>query len=464
MAVVSMGCLAALASPFVQARPALGWQVDPYFVEVEANAIDETLHRVYVPRGESAETWTERITLFEQGAEPDSSPRALLDARGEHAADRCADFDQQAVTLPASAPAYIAASLWHCPFDRSTGDGWVKSVLVLQQADRATFMEAEGRYPKHEKSSFPLRKDQAERWWAMQFSLGVCDAWFRPGCQPDAKTLVEGAAASLGPEEQHAIDRIAARGRELYYQDQMAWHATDFALQTGLIDPTIKGHFLAVPNPSGGGYVYFIRDPLLGKPRARRVAFDTEGNLSADAEETGLDPDVAMRYRALKTAKSSKQLKFCGGAVNSAVLADDEGKGWLVYLMSATPEPGRMMLGGHNRVKVSQDGKRVLSVDYSAKSCLSVDTGSGAEEIADGEPAAPEGDKLEYVMVTHLVSEQPWETQVMQSLTFERSMIVITAHAAWRVRGDQVERVKLDADPEATAPAERIGLQPGRAQ
>lgn len=420
--------------PDAPARSAVGWQTDPYYVEVESEAKGEPLRRVFLPKGETAETWTERIELSEIVIEPGASPRILLAARAETESAQCAGFDDQPVRLPESAPANVALSLWHCPQRLLTGEGWVKSAFVVLGQDRAWFMIAEGRYPAHDKSTFPLRKDQSDRWWPMQFSLGLCDSLIRPGCVPDASLLVEGKPAKLTLDEAQAVERVAERGRQIYVQDQMAWHATDFVLENDLIKADGKGHFIAVPNPTGGGYVYFIRDRVFGKTKARRVAFDTSGKLSADTEEVTLDPDVAGRFKALRTAKSSKALRFCSELVNSVVLADDEGDGWLVYLMSATREPNRMVLGGHNRVKVSRDGKQVLSVDYSANSCLVMET----------DATGPEGQEPEFMMVTHLVSDLPWETHVFQSISFDRPMIVLTGSSAWRVRGDSLEKIDLE--------------------
>lgn len=426
--------LSACAASAAGSRAPVVWETHPHYVEITRPELTDGMDRMFIPVGQSAEDWTERVHVFDEPVAADSTPASVLAEKGSEQRERCEEFTDVAVDMPVELQTERAMAIWQCARQKGGEHGMAATVTVLVGAGRAYFMISQGSYPAFALSEFPVTGEQSERWLPMHRSFTLCTELTRRGCMPDPTSMIEGESESLSPEMALQVERILDRGRQIYVQDQMAWHATDYVMEHGLIKRRGKGHFVAVPNSTGGGYVYFVRDRFWGKGKARRVAYDVDGRLSTDADEVALDPDIAARLQALRTAKDSKDLRLCGPAVNSVVLPDDEGDGWLVYLMSATTEPHRMLLGGHNRVKISADGRKVLAVDYSANTCLVLET----------DARGPAGEQVDHLLATHLVSDLPWETHVFQSITFDKSLIVVTADAIWRVKGTTIEKVRLD--------------------
>ena len=129
-------------------------------------------------------------------------------------------------------------------------------------------------------------------------------------------------------------------------------------------------------------------------------------------------------WRAHKTALSADVTR-CSRAYNTVVLRGDALKlpGWLVYLIPATTEPGRILVGGYYRIHVSPQGDKVLSVTPFSKSCLAIpaqDTqGAGA-------------------YFNHLLSDAPTETHVFLSRSHRKPMYVGTRRGVWLVDGDTI--------------------------
>jgi hypothetical protein len=137
-------------------------------------------------------------------------------------------------------------------------------------------------------------------------------------------------------------------------------------------------------------------------------------------------------------ARTAK-LKGCGERLNTIILPDDEGDGWLVYFLSATMKTNQVWIGGHTRVRVDRNASRILDTAYSANTCLALDLDQLAKlahDKGDQGPVTP--------MTTHLVSQVPLETHVFQSLTFNKDLIVITSHAVWRVGKGKITKLKIE--------------------
>lgn len=427
--------LAAAASSVV-AAPAnpVGWMPDPAFEEATPGKPRAGFHRLLLLRGESPNDWSERVEIYAL-PDPGSLPAAkLIDRMAADLATDCPQLHDQRMELPAAVRDRTAVALWHCPENRATGRGEIKSVKVVRDADRAFAMVAEGAYPVFEDGSTPLLREQLARWIDMQVSFNLCTEYTLPGCMPEANVLAEAAVADLGPGEDEAIRLTEARGREIYHQDQLAWHATDYVRDQGLLENLqADGHFLALPAADGGGSVYFVSDRSRRRPRGLRIDIDATGSVSTGSVEERLTGDAERRYRALRAAVARDDLKLCSPTRNTVVLPHESGEGWLVYVLSASVEQGITFLGGHNRIGVSSGGK-VESVEHSANSCIGIDTRKG--------PSG--GLELAYHVVTHVVSDMPWETHLFQSRMLDKPLMVMTAEAVWRVDAGRLRRLTVD--------------------
>ncbi len=105
---------------------------------------------------------------------------------------------------------------------------------------------------------------------------------------------------------------------------------------------------------------------------------------------------------------------YCSSRYNTVVLPDVDGSGFLVYVLAATTEPGKLMIGGHYRLTVSADGSKIERTDRLFKSCMTLEEGKDQE----GEVAAH--------VTTHVVSPTPLEVHVFLNLLHGRPIYVLT--------------------------------------
>ena len=116
-----------------------------------------------------------------------------------------------------------------------------------------------------------------------------------------------------------------------------------------------------------------------------------------------------------------------------------------VFLLAGSPRNHVAVLGKHHRVRVSLDGKEVLSVEPLSKSAIEVPLTLEAP-VERGRANAG-------IYVTHLVTEWPLETHVFASLLHKTPIMVGTSRGNWWVEGMKISL--MPAQPPAPAPVAR---------
>jgi hypothetical protein len=422
-------CSSAIAAPL----PVVGWESQEFFTEATTSAKEAPFHREFYPLKEGTENWTERVVIDQLELVPGATPQSLIEAQAGILREDCADFSDYRYPLPAEFASSTALMLWHCPLDGKSNRGIVGSMKVAVADGRAFKITAIGNYAPYEPGKTPLLKVQLDRWTRFLKSFEICDVLTNAGCAPDPNVMFDAPAAALSPEEQAQVRIAEARGMALFVRDQFAWHATDYVVSQKLIKKRSKGdRFLATANPDGTGQVYFIH-----KRKALRVDMDENFRPIRSEWEKSIPDSIVLPMKALKTAVKEVD-GVCGETVNNVVLPDETGKGWLVYLLGATTQPNVMIIGRHKRIGVDADGTRITSNDASSRGCLaipidpkSVDQDSGSKWVGS--------------LISHLVSQVPWETHVFQSLTFNTPIFVVTDHAAWHVQGGRIIKIDLES-------------------
>ena len=116
--------------------------------------------------------------------------------------------------------------------------------------------------------------------------------------------------------------------------------------------------------------------------------------------------------------------------MNTVILPNTDGGGFLVYVLATTTVPNVMVLGGHYRFTVTPDGRKIVQADELSRTCLTLDL----------KPS----DK--HVVVTHHVSNAPIETHVFLGLLHKMDIGVVIAasETLWIFsKGKMVSRRKL---------------------
>ena len=223
-----------------------------------------------------------------------------------------------------------------------------------------------------------------------------------------------------------AVESARRMGQLLYLYDNDTADASDAAQQfaSGRRDPPVRGWL--VDRDNGAATVTFFAEQ--GDEPFPVYHVHLHGSTAAPVVEPAAPAELPTSeqrsmWRARKTALAAEVAR-CSRAYNTVVLRGDVLKlpGWLVYLIPATTEPGRILVGGYYRVHLSPRGDKVLGVTSFSKGCLAIP----AQGTAAG------------AYFNHLLSDAPTETHVFLSRLHRKPMYVATPRGAWQVDGDTI--------------------------
>jgi tetratricopeptide (TPR) repeat protein len=251
---------------------------------------------------------------------------------------------------------------------------------------------------------------------------------FGPGGQP------------LSKEQLEAVKRAEVIGRAIYDQDIVSARATD-ALMAKLDLKKDKGP---------GGWITVQKDSkwlvrfLTKQGENHFAAYDISFWSPKGPTVVRKDPpeklgEMETQMVLARDAAISAMPYSCSKSYNPVILPGEmeDFDGWLVYLLAATAECDKMVVGGHFRVHVSRDGKKVWKVEPLSKSCLTVDLA----ELKRKEDVV-------YVGVTQLITDTPIETHVFLSLLHKTPFLktpfrVKTKAGVWQVSNGLVRFLSL---------------------
>jgi hypothetical protein len=251
------------------------------------------------------------------------------------------------------------------------------------------------------------------------------------GCQ---ESLTKSSAYPLlSKNEVQLIKEAEEIGRMIYEKDKFAAWATDLM-------------FERVPNPNGGGirgwitckrgadYVVLFVSPLgdeLMSPY--QVVFKGQRHPQFIHKKRLLSEEEAAMFRARRHFMDIIK-EPCSEKYNTVVLPIKNEDGWLVYALAATTNPQTIVVGGHYRATISNNGNDILSQRGFTKSCLNLST-DPSDMPSGAEPAA--------YTVSHLLDDVPTEIHVFLSLVYRKPFYVITRDdRLWRIEGDTIKLLK----------------------
>lgn len=265
----------------------------------------------------------------------------------------------------------------------------------------------------------------------MARSLCVLVGLLVAGCQPTTDAGQQPDDVSMKPppaEFAGQVQRAELLGRTMYQKDILAAKATD-ALLASVRGARVGGWVTA---PDGDKWVVYFFDQSPRNPAIiHEVNFpDSSGSgpkVGKPGSRPALEKTAAAMFRARGAALKAKFLQ-CSRTYNSVVVpADLAGeKGWYVYLLAATTKSGVAVMGGHARVHVSTDGKKIHNVKAFSRSCINV----------------PIDRKAAGLMVSHIVGPHPVETHVFMSLLYRTPIYVGISPHVWAVEEGLIRLVE----------------------
>lgn len=224
-----------------------------------------------------------------------------------------------------------------------------------------------------------------------------------------------------------SFPKVEETGTALYENDRAASLATDCLLEKGPVPSEVRGW---VTLPSDGGWrVLFVEGDGDAFCSRLSVLVDKDGAGPLDRSETckPLSSEQRAMFLARQTALSALRAR-CSADYNTVVLPHDgPGAAWTVYLLAATHEAGKVVVGGHVRVLVRDGGLDIADYQPLSKSCLTLETSSSGE------------DKTVALFVTHVLDDHPMETHVFLSLLHKVKFFVLTESAMWSVAEGKIK-------------------------
>jgi hypothetical protein len=217
-------------------------------------------------------------------------------------------------------------------------------------------------------------------------------------------------------------------GKALYAKDRAAWLATDRLVETnGQVPSDLVGW---VTLPSGDAWrVLFVQEDGGTYCTRLSVLVDESGAGSLGRSETcePLTAEQRSMFLARQTALAALSAR-CSDNYNTVVLPHEGAEAaWAVYLLAATQEAGKIMVGGHVRVLVDAEGVDIVDYHRLSNSCLTLDTPSSDA----GKPVA--------LVASHVLDDHPVETHVFLSLLHGLKFYVMTESAMWSVDEGKVK-------------------------
>jgi hypothetical protein len=248
------------------------------------------------------------------------------------------------------------------------------------------------------------------------------------------------------PIREFDLKTIEMLGQSIYKCDAYAARATDILFEKvgrpeKLEKEKIRGWI--VLEQKNDVLVRFIRqvDEGFGPAYDIRFAYPDRGILT---KATGkLSPDEVAQFNARQLALKNIP-EFFSPRYNTVVLPDVDGKGFLVYALAATTDPDLVFIGGHYRLTVSPDGRKVEQVDRLFKSFLVL---SKSKVPKDGEAVG--------LVASHVVSKTPVETHVFVSLLHDQPLFIVTLEGKmWKIEKGKILKMGNKANKELKATGE----------
>jgi hypothetical protein len=236
------------------------------------------------------------------------------------------------------------------------------------------------------------------------------------------------------PIRQFDVATIEKLGRAMYEQDQEAWKGTDILTAKFNLDDLkaagLRGWI--VDTFPDRDVVRFVRQTGTGVELFHDVTFPKDGSpaLSEPSSRT-LSAEEQAQYDARSLAIKSTKTD-CSDTYNTVVLKDPERAGWLVWVMTATKDPDKLIIGRHTRFSISADGKTIVGKDNLTVACF-------AFSRKDQKPDGAWG-------IHHIVSLTPVETHVFASLSYHIPLYIQTDDGeVWKVDQGSISVDKDDA-------------------
>jgi len=237
------------------------------------------------------------------------------------------------------------------------------------------------------------------------------------------------------PEDfQQSVALAELFGTEIFFQDIAAWAVTDFLAEKGVINSDKRLRGWIVEHAADNLADRLMKVTFIGEIEGLWVGLyqvTAEYNQVLPAtyqvypDGLTLAPHQIAMFKARQTAMQSDFAR-CSQRYNTAVLrfSDDTANYQVVYLLAATVEPGKILVGGNHKITLNENGDSIIDSLALSKSCLVLEKREDAVGLT----------------MTHLTTPTPTAVHVFQSLMNDIPFYVLTTEneIVWKVDGNQI--------------------------
>ena len=237
--------------------------------------------------------------------------------------------------------------------------------------------------------------------------------------------------ADVRPVEDLPPDMVQALGRAMYDQDRYAAQATDLLFREKggpqrLAQEGLRGDWV-VTRVKDATVVRFLREVNGAMVVAYDVVFPPAQLPQVQRPADGRVSEAALAQLRARHLAMEQVRDECSERYNTIVLQRSPDANFLVYALAATSDPDQIVIGGHYRVTISPDGRKVVKTDKLYSTCLNL-------------PAKNDNGAVPYL--THLVSARPLETHAYMSLLYQRPFYVGVGKSVWKIEKGAVTPVE----------------------
>ena len=266
------------------------------------------------------------------------------------------------------------------------------------------------------------------------FPIGCADTPDElPSAPADAAVVTGGPSKTLPPELTQQVRTAEEIGRYIFLEDVIAARANDLVLKDpALRDDTRKQGWIVVQD-SRCALVRFVGQDGEQYTGLYDICFtlDSMTGPQWDSEVTRHDPPLVLplpqqnMFRARQLAIASLPER-CSDRYRLAMVPGNlnDQKLWAVYLIPASGKPETVMVGGHTRMAVSEDGQKVVRTSK-LSDCLQL-------PAHNGDPLA----------ISEFMSDTPTEIHVYLNRVRQSPVYVGTRTGLWKVNDGQISLIE----------------------
>ena len=255
---------------------------------------------------------------------------------------------------------------------------------------------------------------------------------------PPADTASSPAASGFGVPQatpsvvEREVALAESLGARLFTHALFTRKAQDALRQARLIAADAPAPDAVVVERGEGGVVHFIAMDGASPRTLYRVAIadgaGDELHLETAPPPTP-DDQVAAAFHARKTVLRDWTATLPNEYRSYVISAPGDRPGWLVYLVAQPRKPNEMMVGGHQRFRVTSDGLTIQERFAFSKTDLSLPLGPAE---------VPAGGVVVGLWMTHLTTDAPTEMHVFLSLLHRLPLQVGTRLGIWEVNVGEI--------------------------